>query len=145
IVPLATPARLATSSSRAASKPRDENSSSAAARIASWRAALRSLRAALRGSGPGRWVAPRRRRGVLRVDRGCDVVMTFTDLLVSHSLVRPRRGASVDNVNQISWLACECGFGGPRRSKTLRSLALGDQPLASQKKVRITHSLPPSL
>src|SRR5215469_10138946 len=40
IVPLATPARRATSSSRVAAKPRAENSSSAAARIASRRAAV---------------------------------------------------------------------------------------------------------
>src|SRR5450830_232092 len=44
MVPLATSARLATSSSLVASKPRTENSSSAAARIASRRPALRALR-----------------------------------------------------------------------------------------------------
>src|SRR5712692_5987878 len=44
MVPLATPARRATSSSRAAAKPEAENSSSAAARMASRRAVLTSLR-----------------------------------------------------------------------------------------------------
>src|SRR5262252_6195119 len=52
MVPLPTPARCATSSSRAAANPRAENSSSAAARMASRRNALLSARLALM---PGDW------------------------------------------------------------------------------------------
>ena len=46
MVPLATPARLATSSSRVAAKPRAMNSSSAASVMAARRSAVRSARLA---------------------------------------------------------------------------------------------------
>src|SRR5450830_1186720 len=69
MVPLATSARLATSSSLVASKPRAENSSSAAARIASRRPALRALRpprpASFSALRDGRAAAVLRRAGFL--------------------------------------------------------------------------------
>src|SRR6185312_12758881 len=65
MVPLATPARLATSSSRVAAKPRLENSSSAAARMASRLSVPRPLRALedLPADGVRAEPAPMLRRG----------------------------------------------------------------------------------
>src|SRR6516164_9129525 len=85
IVPLATPARRATSSSRVAAKPRAENSSRAAARIASRRAALFCARLAPRRDNGRRPGAPGRClfEGIAR--GFCSIIGNFlTDQSVIH-------------------------------------------------------------
>src|SRR6266571_7364979 len=79
MVPLATPARRATSSSRAAAKPEAENSSSAAARMASRRAVLTSLR---RRAG-----ARRRGTGAVRPD---ERAIAPAPALTDQSVIMPR-------------------------------------------------------
>src|SRR6185437_1535167 len=81
MVPLATPARLATSSSRVAAKPRPMNSSMAAAMIASRRSAARAARPDGGGSaaGPAPW--PRGFLGDFLADFGGVMAAAFWRLL----------------------------------------------------------------
>src|SRR6185437_11652317 len=80
MVPLATPARLATSSSRVAAKPRPMNSSMAAAMIASRRSAARAARPD-DGSAAGAAPWPRGFLGDFLADFGGVIAAAFWRLL----------------------------------------------------------------